>query len=656
MMMSQENTGNAFKCWVLTDETVCMKFADGVHSLNAADIVRIEFKGISFINGVSFNSKPSDDLPFLHFNRFPLDLSIKLQISSETSKRPFLDLFAVSGGHSHLIHGIPESDQIIVDAKNWYPLIPENVQKIRDLLKAYNISGPGTVTLRQALDLMSAGSPLVSICLVPPSPTDSSSANNECERALETLSENGFQAVLYPYQKSGFSWLISISEEGLGCILADEMGLGKTLQVIAVISYFKIRWKRPSIIIAPATLLENWRREFARFSPQLSVHVHSGIKRTGFPSQLKKHDVVITSYDTAVRDQGLLGMVEWAFVVLDEAAQAIKNHATHRAIAAKGLKRTVGIAVTGTPVENRLADLWSIMDFSCPGLLGSSSSFEKNFKDDQQSAAKLEAIVSPLMLRRKIADVATDLPEIIIIPQPVTMDDSEASEYECIRREIADKYGKSASFISLLRLRQYCTHPFLVKQDFAVSGSSILKSSKYRRLTEIVEEIILNREKVIVFTSFTAMSDLLLSDIPARFNIPSWQIDGRTPVADRQIVIDQFSKEDGSAILILNPKAAGTGLNITAANHVIHYTLEWNPAVEDQATARAYRRGQTLPVTVHRLFYPNTVEDVINDRLDRKRLLAKTAVVGTESPEVEAADVARAINLSPLSNSTGANQ
>jgi len=566
-----------------------------------------------------------------------------------------MEFIAFSGARSYSIETIPESDQIILGEKDWYPLIPDNVREIKELLMKAAILTTGVITLRQALELMREESPLVFIDSAPDMPTDPFLADNDCEHALTLLSKHGFQAELYRYQKSGFSWLKSISEEGLGCVLADEMGLGKTLQVIAVLTYFRIEWKQPSLIIAPATLLENWRREFARFSPGMTVHVHSGNGRTGFPSQLKKYDIVVCSYDTAVRDQGLFGMIEWSFIVLDE-AQAIKNPETRRAIATKGLKRRVAIAVTGTPVENRLADLWSIMDFSCPSLLGSREAFERIYSDDYRSAEKLEMVVSPLMLRRRVADVATDLPEKIIIPQPVNMSTFEVADYELIRKKVADEYGQSATLISLLRLRQYCSHPVLVELDSEMEKSSLLKSSKYCRLLEIVEEIVLNREKVIIFTSFTAMSDIVYADMPARFSVPSWQIDGRTPVTDRQNVVDQFSEVTGSAVLVLNPRAAGTGLNITAANHVIHYTLEWNPAVEDQATARAFRRGQTLPVTVHRLFYPDTVEEVINDRLDRKRQLAETAVVGTEAPEVEAADVVRALQLTPRNDSEGADK
>lgn len=655
MVDSQENTGDLFNGWILAEKKVCIKIADTIHNLSAADIVRVEFKDISTVNGVPVNLKPSKALPSIHFNRFPCELKILLKIPSDSLNRPIVELSAISYGQSYSIQEFPESDQIIINQMEWFPLLDDNIKEIQDVLQVSRISEFGIISLRQTLDLIKSGSSLVSFCSVVAGPDNSDQVNLSCDRALNLLADHGFKATLYPYQKNGFSWLKSISEEGLGCILADEMGLGKTLQIIAVLSYFKIKWGQPSLIIAPATLLENWRREFARFSPKMSVHVHSGNDRTGFPSQLKKYDIVISSYETVVRDQGLLAMVEWAFVVLDE-AQAIKNQETRRAIAAKGLKRNVGIAVTGTPIENRLVDLWSIMDFSCPGFLGTREDFDRNYSDNQESAENLEVIISPLILRRRVADVATDLPEKIIIPQPVNMDDKEGSNYECIRKKVADEYGKSASLISLLRLRQYCTHPLLVEENVGVSEISLLKSSKYRRLIEIIDEIVLNQEKVIVFTSFIMMSDILLSDIPIRFNIPAWQIDGRTPVENRQKLVDQFSEVNGPAILILNPKAAGTGLNITAANHVIHYTLEWNPAIEDQATARAFRRGQTLPVTVHRLFYPNTVEDVINDRLERKRLLAETAVVGTEATEVEAADIARAINLSPNLSPQGENK
>jgi SNF2 family DNA or RNA helicase len=651
----REHTEDLFKNWVLSNGVVSIQLTNKQCSVSATDIVRVEFKGYQKVTGVTVDAKPSEHLPALRFNRFPCELRIKLLMPTNLSQRPAVELSASYGGRSFPIERVPQLDQIIIGNNSWYPLIPENIGEISSILKEIKVDGSGPVTLRQALDLTKVDSSLVSVENISELTNDCSISDCGCDQALELLACNGFQADLYPYQKNGFFWLKSISEEGLGCVLADEMGLGKTLQVIAVLSYFKLVWNQPSLIIAPATLLENWRREFARFSREMTVYVHSGNERTGFPSHLTSNDIVVCSYDTAVRDQGLFGMIEWGFVVLDE-AQAIKNAETRRAVAAKGLKRRAAIAVTGTPVENKLADLWSIMDFSCPGLLASRKAFDQTYGDDYESAEKLETVVSPLMLRRRVADVATDLPERIIIPQPVNMSDTEISHYDLIRQQIADEYGKSATLISLLRLRQFCTHPILLEEDGNSIHISPMQSSKFCRLLEIVEEIALNREKVIIFTSFTDMSDLLNSELAMRFSIPSWQIDGRTPVVKRQEVVDTFSAVAGSAALILNPRAAGTGLNITAANHVIHYTLEWNPAVEDQATARAFRRGQILPVTVHRLFYPDTVEEVINDRLDRKRQLAEVAVVGTEAPEVETADIARALQLSPINTPNGKKQ
>lgn len=645
MAESQEHYGQFFENWILADGAVRLKLGEAEYSVSAADIVRVEFKGKRLVVGHSIHAKPSDQLPFLRFNRFPCDVKIKLLMPSGTVQHPSLELHAFSGVHFFRIERVPESDQIIA-GDSWYPLIPENVKDIQELLNRLAITGVGIITLKQALELIKEDSPLISVDTAAEEKEEIMLSASSCDQALKLISEKGFQADLYPYQKNGFSWLRSISEEGLGCILADEMGLGKTLQVICVLSYFKIIWNQPSLVIAPATLLENWRREFVRFSPQVTVHVHSGNGRTGFPSQLKKHDIILCSYDTAIRDQGLFGMIEWGFIILDE-AQAVKNPETRRAVAAKGLKRRAAIAVTGTPVENRLVDLWSIMDFVCPGLLGSLNVFEKKYGDDVQSAVKLESIVSPLMLRRRVAEVATDLPEKIIITQPVNMSNAEVCEYERIRQQVSDEYETSATLIALLRLRQYCTHPILLESHIDGSQSSPMQSSKFCRLLEILDEIVLNGEKAIIFTSFLAMSDLLCKVLPERFSVPSMQIDGRTPVNERQDMVDHFSEVIGAAVLVLNPRAAGTGLNITAANHVIHYTLEWNPAVEDQATARAFRRGQTRPVTVHRLFYPDTVEEVINERLGRKRLLAGAAVVGTEAPEVEAADIARALRLSP---------
>ncbi|HIC44823.1 MAG TPA: hypothetical protein EYO73_11280, partial [Sulfurimonas sp.] len=277
------------------------------------------------------------------------------------------------------------------------------------------------------------------------------------------FSNTGFKATLYPYQQTGVSWLESITNEGLGSVLADEMGLGKTVQIIALLSIFKKKWRLPSLIITRATIIENWRREFDKFSDGLSVRVHMGVKRSGLPSKIKKFDVTLTSYETAVRDQLMFALIEWGFVVLDE-AQDIKNPWTNRAIAVKSFKRRISIAVTGTPVENKLLDLWSIMDFTHSGLLGAKNHFEENFVNNESSARQIERIVSPFMLRRLISEVADDLPEKIIIPQAIEMSEIEIELYEVLRQEIVAEYGAVAELVSMIKLRQFCTHPLILEE------------------------------------------------------------------------------------------------------------------------------------------------------------------------------------------------
>ena len=268
-----------------------------------------------------------------------------------------------------------------------------------------------------------------------------------------------------------------------------------------------------------------------------------------------------------------------------------------------------------------------------------------HYADNVADAAALEPLVTPLILRRRVADVAGDLPRRIDIPQPVELSEQGAVRYEALRAQILTEYGAAATLVALTKLRMYCAHPFLIDGH---EGDPPFHSTKYARLVEILDEIFANGEKVLIFTSYTKMADILFDDIKTRYSLPCDVIDGRTPVAERQPTIDRFGLVVGAAALILNPRAAGTGLNITAANHVIHYNLEWNPAVEDQATARAHRRGQVLPVTVHRLFHPGTVEEVIDQRTQRKRAVASEAVIGTEGRGGDLSDIMRAIQLSPV--------
>ncbi|WP_152494878.1 DEAD/DEAH box helicase [Dickeya zeae] len=455
---------------------------------------------------------------------------------------------------------------------------------------------------------------------------------------------NGVDVSLYPYQLLGWRWLKFLLSEGSGGLLADEMGLGKTLQIIATLSDAGGGPLRPSLIIAPGSLLENWRREISKFAPGLKVLKHHGPFRTGRPADLSEYDVIVTSYDVVVGDNSLLNMIRWKVVVLDE-AQFIRNPSAQRTKAVKHLQRDAGLAVTGTPIENRLLDAWSIMDFVFPGYLGDAKSFEKQFLNNADGAAQLEPLISPLMLRRRVAEVAQDLPPRIDIPQLLELDESEAAVYDAERQRIYAEYGSAATLVALTSLRRFCAHPSLM--GGGVDTVDPMTFSKFRRLDEIVEEIFERGEKVLVFTSFTSMADIIARHVMKRFGAFAGVIDGRLPIEERQPMIDRFGSIKGGAALVLNPKAGGAGLNIVAANHVIHYNPEWNPALEDQASARAHRRGQELPVTVHRLLIADTVEDVVNDRLARKRTLSSAAIVGIEGKDEDYGDIVAALSRSP---------
>ena len=446
---------------------------------------------------------------------------------------------------------------------------------------------------------------------------------------------------LYPYQEVGVGWLEFITELHGGCILGDEMGLGKTPQIIALINKRLQIQNFPSLIIVPASLLDNWKREFEKFTDGINVCIHHGARRTGNYAVLKSFQVVITSYNVAVSDLSVFSMITWDVVILDE-AQNIKNKNSIRSKTVKMLDRCSSIAVTGTPFENHLSDLWSIVDFILPGYLGSSIEFENNYSEDGDGASKLEPVISPIMLRRHVSDVAKDLPPRVDIPLIVTMGDSESEGYEELRQQILQQHhAEHITGFMIQKLRMYCTHPGLINNNFQS------ESEKFNLLKELLSEICDLGEKTIVFTSFNKMFIIIEKYIRDILKIPVFIINGSVEVSIRQSIIDDFSNVGGPAIIILNPRAAGVGLNITAASRVIHYNLEWNPALEDQASARAYRRGQCRTVFVYRLYYKDTAEEVINERLERKRDLFDKVIKGTDGVSIDQADLIRAISMTP---------
>lgn len=586
----------------------------------------------------------------LKFSRFPAFPELLLELSSDAST-PILKLTykarekelgcvsleCLEAGH-------------LIDNDTWYPLDMHAVSDVLCLLKEASAELGAVTSLRCLLALKKAAIEGRSINDL------TSDSNISCLPFAPELkgTPQGVHAELYDYQLAGWQWLRFMISEHVGGLLADEMGLGKTLEVISVLSDPGEVSLSPVLIVAPGSLLENWRREFQRFAPGLSVLKHHGPMRTGRPRELQNYEVIITSYETVVRDHSIMLMVEWGAIIIDE-AQNIKNPKARRTKALKDLRRSVALAVTGTPIENNLMDAWSILDFVLPGYLGDEEAFQKRFENDIDGALRLEPSLSPLMLRRRVSDVAKDLPARIDIPQVVEFDDQEAASYEELRLTIFDKYGKSASLAALTFLRMFCCHPSLLDEKVAADKTLVdpTKFSKFQRLDEILEEIISTDEKVIVFTSFTAMSDLISAHVKQRYGIFAECLDGRLDIDDRQPLIDEFTDIPGAAVLVLNPRAGGTGLNITAANHVVHYNLEWNPAIEDQASARVYRRGQELPVTVHRLFSGGTVEEVMDERLARKRKLIGASVIGVSGEADDYDDLLSALQRSPMLKEDG---
>ena len=627
--------------WVLEGDRLFLTDGNGNYHPTANEIYECVIEQKQVIIDVE-PGQPAN-LPTLSFSKYPVQLILSVNHSPDGNGTGlYCVVTANKGRNASPINDFRAraSDHVVMQG-TWYPFVPGAAEELLAILDEADICDTGEISFRQYMHLkrIAKENDLVR------DNTADRVVNPGITKSLRPDALRLFEGSLYPYQEEGWRWLSFLCEQKLGGLLADEMGLGKTVQIIAVLVNPQRDAVVPSLIVAPSTLLENWRREIAQFVPSLKTCVHQGADRTGLPATLRDNDVTIASYETVVRDGALFEMIQWKIVVLDE-AQAIKNPDTRRAMAVKRLNRTVSIAVTGTPVENQLRDLWSIVDFVLPGYLGTEREFERTFGDGPDAGTAVEPYVSPIILRRRVEEVAADLPERIEVPQVLLLDDSEVAEYERIRQETLADYGKAASLVSLTRLRMFCTHPWLLAEKHPTLGDP--KSyGKFRRLIEILEEIFDNGEKALVFTSYNQMSDLIVKEIRSSYGIFAEPIDGRTPVSDRQDVIDRFSGIAGAALLSLNPRAAGTGLNITAANHVIHYTLEWNPAVEDQASARAYRRGQDKTVIVHRLYTANTVEEAIDQRLDRKRQLATAAVIGVSGQDEEIDDIVRALQMSP---------
>lgn len=624
--------------WVIDNGIIVFSGDNTNYIPKASEIFEANETGLFMLNGQSYVA-PKNELD-IRFSRFGVVIKTRLVYENNLIN---LKLFAIKQNAEYEVLNKNGTflDYIIIG--NVWHYLDGNFNAIVEVLEKLKIDLSDGVSYTEYMSLtrefhacgIEYEDEIITV-------TENIKENNQ------TFTVEGLRANLFPYQERGCNWLAFMQDNQCGCILGDEMGLGKTLQIIALFAKVKQKDKKAIfLVVAPISLLENWRREIEKFYPSLKVLVHHGSHRTGSYYDLLNYDVVVMSYSNVQTDLSMLEMITWDILVLDE-AQNIKNPYAMRTKNVKLLKKDMAIAVTGTPFENHMTDIWSLVDFVLPGYLGKLSQYESVYKDDLDSAARIEQLITPIMIRRRVKNVAKDLPERVDIPQPILMTEDEANLYEAKRKDVAHSNPLNTLTIDTIQgLRMFCTHP-LVYDDSIKNKDPIQTSNKYFRLCDILSEVIANGEKAIVFTSFNKMIELLGADIEKRFGVKTWFINGSVSPNDRQRIVDDYSNHDGSAVLILNPRAAGTGLNITAANHVIHYNLEWNPAVEDQASARAYRRGQTKTVFVHRLFYSNTVEEIINDRIQRKREMSDLAIVGNVGSMDDRADLLKALSLSPI--------
>ncbi|RAI86820.1 SNF2 family DNA or RNA helicase [Paenibacillus pabuli] len=487
----------------------------------------------------------------------------------------------------------------------------------------------------------------------------------------------GLHAELRSYQKEGFAWLGFLRRFGLGACLADDMGLGKTIQFITYLLHLKEHEQRlpgqaPALLVCPTSVLGNWQKEISRFAPSINVSLHYGARRLSgeeFREQTEQVDIIITSYATATLDQEMLQSYTWASICLDE-AQNIKNAQTKQSMAVRIFPAKHRIALTGTPIENRLSELWSIYDFINPGYLGSARAFQTRFisaieKDkDEQRMQDLQQLVKPFMLRRKKKDpnIQLDLPDKNEMKTYIHLTGEQSALYDQSVQELMDKMKelegikrKGAILSALTQLKQLCDHPLLLTKEalpetISSEGSVteydvyspqdmamlISRSAKLERLMELVRELRDEGERCLIFTQYIGMGQMLQQVLRQELQEPVLYLHGGTSKTARDRMIDEFQSRtlpvaEQPSVFILSIKAGGVGLNLTAANHVFHFDRWWNPAVENQATDRAYRMGQTKDVQVHKFISLGTLEERIDEMLESKQQLSDNIITSSEN-------------------------
>lgn len=468
------------------------------------------------------------------------------------------------------------------------------------------------------------------------------------EKVIEVPQPGSFVGQLRPYQQRGTSWLASMRHWGLGACLADDMGLGKTIQTIALLLHERERETAkpgPALLVCPTSVVGNWKREVQRFGPSLKALVHHGAERERGADLLEAitaHDLIISTYGLVRRDVDTLAKVDWDTIILDE-AQNIKNPHAKQTQTVRQLRARQRIALTGTPVENRLSELWSIMQFLNPGLLGSQSGFRERFAlpieryQDAEAATRLRGMVGPFILRRLKTDptIIQDLPDKIEIKTYCSLTPEQITLYQAVveatlnQAEAAETEGKSefsrrgAILSALLRLKQVCNHP----AHYLGDGSALPgRSGKLDRLTEMLEEVLDMGERALIFTQFAEMGQRLQHYLQALFGVETLYLHGGTTPKQRDKMVARFQNQEGPPLFVLSLKAGGVGLNLTSANHVFHFDRWWNPAVEDQATDRAFRIGQRRDVQVHKLICEGTLEERIDALIESKKALAQSVV------------------------------
>ncbi len=531
----------------------------------------------------------------------------------------------------------------------WVQLSAAEIQAALDFWKK---KGQGTLTARQAVHMALGGAQ-------PPGGLqfEGISATGWLEDLLSQLQSGAgfeelpppddFQGTLRPYQVRGYSWLNFLRSWGFGACLADDMGLGKTIQMLAVLQR---TWhatdqkkRRPTLLVCPTSVVGNWQKEAARFTPELPVLVHHGLTRTrgpAFKKEAHQHALVLSSYALLHRDFEILKTVDWAGAILDE-AQNIKNPHTKQARAARELPAGFRVALTGTPVENHVGDLWSIMEFLNPGLLGNQAEFKRTFHipiqayRDPDATKQLQRLTGPFLLRRLKTDksIIADLPDKLEMKVFCTLTKEQASLYEAVVQDAADQIESSEGIqrkglvlATLMKLKQVCNHP----TQFLGDNSPIPgRSGKLARLTEMLDEALQAGDRALIFTQFTEMGSLLLRHLQETFGREVLFLHGGVTKTNRDRMVERFQSGNGDAppLFLLTTKAGGTGLNLTAANHVFHFDRWWNPAVENQATDRAFRIGQVKNVQVHKFLCVGTLEEKIDELIEKKQQVAG-AVIG----------------------------